>query len=59
MILERYIIEFYRYNIFDELAVIRRVHAEFESYDAARVWAQNELYHMPNNVVRANVFIDF
>ena len=52
-----YKIVFYRKNIFDELERMRTERAEFTSYDAVRVWAQNQLYKMAG-AVAVNVFMD-
>lgn len=52
-----YKIVFYRKNIFDELERVKTERAEFTSYDAARIWAQNQLYKMVG-AVAVNVFID-
>lgn len=52
-----YKIVFYRKNIFDELERVKTERAEFTSYDAARVWAQNRLYKMAG-AVAVNVFMD-
>lgn len=52
-----YKIVFYRKNIFDELERVKTERAEFASYDATRVWAQNQLYKKAG-AVAVNVFID-
>lgn len=52
-----YKIVFYRKNIFDELERVKTERAEFTSYDAARVWAQNQLYKT-TDAVAVNVFMD-
>lgn len=52
-----YKIVFYRKNIFDELERVKTERAEFTSYDAARVWAQNQLYKT-TGAVAVNVFMD-
>lgn len=52
-----YKIVFYRKNIFDELERVKTERAEFTSYGAARVWAQNQLYKMAG-AVAVNVFMD-
>ena len=52
-----YKIVFYRKNIFDELERMKTECADFASYDAARVWAQNQLYKMAG-AVAVNVFIN-
>lgn len=52
-----YKIVFYRKNIFDELERVKTERAEFTSYDAARVWAQNQLYKIPG-AVAVNVFMN-
>lgn len=52
-----YKIVFYRKNIFDELERVKTERAEFTSYDAARVWAQNQ-FHKMAGVVAMNVFMD-
>ena len=51
-----YKIVFYRKNIFDELERVKTERAEFAGYDAARVWAQNQLYKMAG-AVAVNVFM--
>lgn len=51
-----YKIVFYRKNIFDELERMKTECVDFASYDAARVWAQNQLYKMVG-AVAVNVFI--
>lgn len=52
-----YKIVFYRKNIFYELERMKTERVEFTSYDAARVWAQNQLYKMAGSVA-VNVFMD-
>lgn len=52
-----YKIVFYRKNIFDELERVKTERAEFTSYGAARVWAQNQLYKT-TGAVAVNVFMD-
>lgn len=52
-----YKIVFYCKNIFDELERVKTERAEFTSYDAARVWAQNQLYKTAG-AVAVSVFMD-
>jgi hypothetical protein len=55
--MQRYEIVFYRNDILDELIPFKKMHKEFNSYQEARVWAQNELYDLPT-AVAMNVFMD-
>ncbi len=56
--MQRYEIVFYRNGIFDELIPFKKMHKEFNSYQEAKVWAQNKLYDFPT-AVAMNVFIDY
>lgn len=55
--MQRYEIVFYRDDILDELIPFKRMHKEFNSYQEARAWAQNELYNLPT-AVAMNVFMN-
>lgn len=55
--MQRYEIVFYRNDILDELIPFKRMHKEFNSYQEARVWAQNELYNL-HTAVAMNVFME-
>lgn len=56
--MQRYEIVFYRNGIFDELIQFKKMHKEFNSYQEAKIWAQNELYNLPT-AVAMNVFVDY
>lgn len=55
--MQQYEIVFYRNDILDELIPFKKMHKEFNSYQEARVWAQNELCALPT-AVAMNVFMD-
>lgn len=55
--MQRYEIVFYRNDIHDKLIPFKKMYKEFNSYQEARVCAQNELYDLPT-AVAMNVFMD-
>lgn len=55
--MQRYEIVFFRKDILGELIPFKKIHEEFDSYQEASVWAQNELYNLPT-AVAMNVLMD-
>lgn len=55
--MQRYEIIFFRKDILGELVPFKKMYEEFNSYQEASMWAQNELYHVPT-AVAMNVLMD-